>query len=699
MRMQRVLERPRSGESTRSRFVGERVAEGQPRKAPPAFASDASPPASVAGILFLQHAAGNSAVGQLVARQPTAADHKDAALEPAERAYARLAGVDRHEARAQVQFWAEGLSLDGKALKRTVDGLARLAHLKGEALYEGALQVPQGELEPYWALAASLPDKHRSLSIAIRSVRSLRHKLYWDLAPILRSDDAAASGLLAALPPTELEQLWTQVESDRGLPAILKTWLQGRVASGLREAASGESVEARVERDRGRAVGEKLERRVDVVAEKATFARRDVLRSIREAVGHVDATKGSLLEVAKLYADSHQHVLQRIQRAKAEAALEEEKMDAILGIAIGVGVGLSLGAAVPLAAGASHTTTVLLETAGEVYELAIGDAVKGGGGPQREPQQNEFEKAHPALKQVEAYKQCGDLYRTLALLAEQMEAIGQVSDLAAKTRPDARELAVAGFHRTLVIPELERRVGALEKVATGLETSVVRDIFAVTMTIEAASIAAAKAAKLVDQRRIETQIWIHWLASLTGDDAELPGQEPIKTTLNQLDIVAEDGEDSVIGWGVGWWHSDENSRTGVKKAEIYAAALDLVGHEGTLVEVIAPREFEARGDFEPRDKPGGGPLAEHRKKMIGTLGKVAVGPNKDRIYTVQVMGEMKASEPVVISGVIARNDTGLYVEGDDSQHYGLVLIARPKPRTGEEALAASSDDWEPTHAI
>ena len=696
----------------RAKRGGGVIPDGESGVAP---AQTASPPASESmvqgppiegassvadSILALQRSVGNVAVGNLVARQPTGAQAKervDPDVTSAARILAPVAGVDRHTAEEIVVFAATGLGLSPKALKSAAEGIARLSRLKGRPLYEGALQLSTSELEVYWSLAGG-NLKNARVERALRLVRDLRNKLYWDLGPILEADGEAESALFEALPATELERVWVDVESAGGMSADLKDRLKSKVGAGLRKDASGGSADAELERDRGRRAGEQLEQRVKGVGEEVRFARQDVLRLIREAVGHVDKTKGSLVEIAKLYADAHEQVVKTIEEAKAEAAIEERKMDMMLDIAIGVGVVMSLGAALPLAEGASEATHLLIETAGKITEVAIGDVVKGGGSAPAEPRASDFEKAHPDIKEVEAYKRCGELYRTLALLSGSMDPIGNVGDVVDTVRADARELAVAGVHRTMVIPELERKVRGLEGVGSGLK-GVVGNVRDVSLTTEAAAVGAERSAKLVDERRMWKQIWIHWLASLKGDDATLPGQEPIKSALNSLAIVAEDGEDTVIGWGVGLWHSDANSRTGVKKARVYAKALDLVGHEGRLVKVISSRVFEAVGDFEPRSTPGGGPLGEHTQNRMGTLGKVAVGSGKDDVYTVQVMDTADAGDSLTISGVIARDDKGLYVDGNDPADYGPVLIARRTPRSGEEAMKASKDDWEPSHAI
>ena len=379
-----------------------------------------------------------------------------------------------------------------------------------------------------------------------------------------------------------------------------------------------------------------------------------------------------------------------IKRAEAEAKLDKEKMDALLGIAIGVGVGLGLGVAVPLAHGASRATVAALDAVGEVYEQKVGDITKSGGSKAPAPKAGDWERADPQLKETEAYKKCAELYRELAMLTTQIENVSAVGDVGSDLKADARELASSGSHSRFVIPQLEQMVRQLEVAGGGLKP-VADQVFDIQATLHAEAEQAKREAKRADQYRMEKQIWIHWLGSRTGEEAELAGRAPVKGVLRAFGLVAEDGEDSSIGWGVGSWHSDDNSRTGAQKAAVYSQALSLAGHEGKITEGQAREIATSTPDPSARNVTFTG-------KRMGFVGKVTVAGAKAP-YGVVVTGPAKVDDAVVITGVVGREDRDLYPGGDDTGKLGVVLAARPKPRTADEAITALGDEARPASAI
>jgi hypothetical protein len=64
-----------------------------------------------------------------------------------------------------------------------------------------------------------------------------------------------------------------------------------------------------------------------------------------------------------------------------------------------------------------------------------------------------------------------------------------------------------------------------------------------------------------------------------------------------------------------------------------------------------------------------------------------------------VLGPAKPGDEIVVTGVVGREDRDLYPGGDDKAKLGIVLSARPKPKTAGEAIQAIGDDARPKSAI
>ena len=80
------------------------------------------------------------------------------------------------------------------------------------------------------------------------------------------------------------------------------------------------------------------------------------------------------------------------------------------------------------------------------------------------------------------------------------------------------------------------------------------------------------------------------------------------------------------------------------------------------------------------------------------MGKVSVAGSAD-VYGVVVTGPAKLGDAVIVTGVVGREDRELYPGGSDTGKLGIVLSARPKPRTAAEAVGALADDTRPASAI
>ena len=626
-------------------------------------------------------------LGEIVAAIEAAAAKVD--VEATAKLLAPVAGKSVKDMREELEI-AAGVGFKAADLKRLAPVVVRLSKIKwGAPLYEALLQQSTADLEALTVLAARLGDKHSRFATAVELVFWFRIETWVGFAQAAEKDYDATKLLLDTVPPTELETMWKGLEHS-GLDKRKIDELRGTTERAMHEATKGDSGRAFGERYRGQEAGKALEKRVDTVLEHTKFRRKDMVANIGRAVGHVDSTLRSLLDLADLYKKARGRVEDTIKRAEAEAKLDQEKMDFILGVAIGVGVGLGLGAAVPLAEGASRSVEAGLDAVGEVYEAGVGDIVKrttagpGGGAPAA----GDYARADPQVKQTEAYKRCGELYRQLASLAPRIEDVSAVADVGAKVKADARELATTGSHATLVIPELERMVATLERADEQMK-SAESEVFELEWTLSAQAEQAKREAARSDQLRMEKQIWIHWLGSRTEDEAELAGREPVKGTLKARGVVAEEDEDSSIGWGVGWYHSAENSRTGAKRAAAYSEALSLAGREGELIEGQA-RELSTR----TKDPSAGN--VTYASTRRGVVGKVKVD---GKTYGVEVIGLAAPGAPLIITGVVGREDRALYPGGEDKDNLGIVLSARPKPKTAQEAVSALGDDTDPEHAI
>ncbi len=669
---------------------------------PSRLPAPAAPAPAIAQVLHLQASVGNAAVARaMLLREPVAGATaaKDADLDATVKLLSRATGIGAAAIRERLETTVQA-GTSSAELKRLAPEVLRLGRMKtGRPLIEALLGFTDKEAETLIHLAYPLGPRYERLRSASELVMWFKSRTWWAFAGQYEHDPVVGDLLLDTLPPDELDQAYValgQTGPDKPSWTAPEDWadrqrrVQGRVKGAMKRATQGDSERAVAERRRGKEVGEALEKRVDSVLGQARSRRKAILADIDRGVEHVDSTLGSLIEVAGTYKKARDKVEEVIKRAEAEAKLDQEKMDALLGIAIAVGVGVGLGVAIPLAHGASRGAAAVLDAVGEVYEQKTGAVVKGGGDKTPAPKAGAWERADPQLKQTEAYKKCAELYRELALLGPQIEKVGEVGDVGADLKADARELAASGSHSRFVIPDLQHMVVRLEIAAAGLKP-VADQVADIRWTLHAEAEQAKREAKRADQRRMEKHIWIHWLGSRTGEEAELAGRAPVRGVLKAFGLLSEDDADSSIGWGVGDWHSDANSRTGAQKAAAYSRALSLAGQEGKLA------EGQMRDIATSTPDPSAGNVS-YTGRRTGFVGKVSVAGSAD-VYGVVVTGPAKPGDAVIVTGVVGREDRELYPGGSDTGKLGIVLSARPKPRTAAEAVGALADDTRPASAI
>ncbi|MDP5181577.1 hypothetical protein QOZ88_02920 [Blastococcus sp. BMG 814] len=295
---------------------------------------------------------------------------------------------------------------------------------------------------------------------------------------------------------------------------------------------------------------------------------------------------------ARVLAAGHEH------NALVDAATDA-LVGAVLGITLGATVALSLSRVFTLAPNAGFA----LQAAAEVrnglvatvmqtsLEAAGEAAVKASQAPgQDQPPEvgrARHERQHPTMQRVATYQQAADLYRRLATLAARAQRTMDVAALVSNLRADSRELAVTGTVARTGVEELEREVRDLDALI-GRHEEVARSVQELTRSVASARADAAVALAEIDERRLERDIWIVWMGSLTPEQAEVLDSTPVEDRLHDMGIMARRGYggaqsswQSTIGWSVGVYHSDAESREGVRLAREAATSLQMTGRAGT----------------------------------------------------------------------------------------------------------------------
>ncbi len=368
-------------------------------------------------------------------------------------------------------------------------------------------------------------------------------------------------------------------------------------AAGNRAVATALSVQRRPSAPAGQAApgrvrGQALEQRMTQAGDSSARMDRQLTNAIAVGIGQVDAMLRDLGAVADEYAKAYQSYEAVLAAGKAHAKAMDAMSDAVIGVLIGVGVGLSLGAAFPATAGARLAMNTAIEVRNGVSEVLVGKALDMVTAPRDQAASAEglaaFEQAHPAMQRLRAYQQAAQLYRELAVLGTRAQRLGDINALAAGLRADCRELALSGRHRSLTETQIESRVQLVERDVTARE-GVRAAIEKASTAIDDARVAASLARDDADPRKMEHDIWVHWMASLSGEEAEILGSDPIEERLASLGIMAKRGMtnarqygwQSTIGWGVGAWHGGDDSQEGVRLAGKGSKALRMVGQTGT----------------------------------------------------------------------------------------------------------------------
>ena len=357
-------------------------------------------------------------------------------------------------------------------------------------------------------------------------------------------------------------------------------------------------------------LGREYEARIDRVIGATAKRHQAVVRSIQAGVGHVDASVNALNAVADKYESAYERVQSTIKEGEGELAAQEAWAQAILGIAIGTGVGMALGAVTVFAKSASHGAElvgkVITEMSGETVEFGAAQGLNvlgpgGGGGGEAF-----LERMNPLLRRLEIYRQASAMYRELALLAPKLGALGALAKPASALKADSRELAVQGtLSGTRSVEQLKSQVEQLE-TAGAQAAAAERDVVQLLGKAAEAQVTSEREAKTQDERRLERQLWIGWMASLSGDkDIDVLRSGPVRDKLKYLGFLNRDrygGSD--IGWNVGALYTESESEWGIDIAKQVSMAITFIGREapitGTSKERLTPSTY---GTVEFKDMP------------------------------------------------------------------------------------------------
>lgn len=408
------------------------------------------------------------------------------------------------------------------------------------------------------------------------------------------------------------------------------------------------------------AAGAALEQRVDQVATTAREARERAAQTVDDGFKQVDATAAELEALTAVYKLAFERFELTLHTADAHARGAEQIKDLVLTLAIGAAVGASLGfalagvaAATPFQQALKTSSTVIVNWGGK--QAAKDPVARGPGVVARS---REFlAKADPNLMRIEAGQNLRKLDRGLAELLVVINQHARVADWCLDVKADARELASTGRHGKLTVEQLAERVATLEEA--GKAQSGLRDqVLLVAARVADAAQAAGAARKDADTTRLERQLWIHWMASLSGDDAQMVDEDPIEERLQDLGIAGDRGRSpvdrSMIGWYIGDWHGKADSKEGVRRAKPYADALRAVGivgvlHDAEVKGIATGVEYDWRG--EPRK-----PSREHayttgRIDLGGTPGDPSRPWARKDGWAVIVAGEAEDGDNVRVTGV------------------------------------------------
>lgn len=423
--------------------------------------------------------------------------------------------------------------------------------------------------------------------------------------PTPASKDRAADPTIARRAPGPTPggpgELPVPVDGRAGMTPQLVMALQGRAGNravvgelGRRGHAGVQRRPAPIQREPEAAPGNEavkaaaraLEVRCDRVTSQAQTRHTAVMDFVGDGLSDVDAARGELDGMMQLYDTAFERMSATLQQADEDLQLQDDAIDAVLGVAIGVAMGLGVGEIIVVAEGASLAARAGVEAVGEMGEWwaaqHVGDVSKAGRAAT--PSATTPGKGlRPEVQRLEIYQRLTDLYRTLAKVSLEARPFAGLLAASGRGKADCRELATSGREEgKLTLVQLGKQVAALEQMSNAQKQ--------VEITLADAKAPIARLQEdvrlAVDAKtasNLEHDMWIHWMGSLSREQAErVLDADVVEDRLTALGLQ---GGGSHIGYDPGVNTSAEDTFEGSRHAYWESVKLKLVGRRARISSV------------------------------------------------------------------------------------------------------------------
>jgi hypothetical protein len=336
-----------------------------------------------------------------------------------------------------------------------------------------------------------------------------------------------------------------------------------------------------------KAAARALEARCDKVTGQAETRHSAVMDFVKDGLADVDAARGELDGMMQLYDTAFERMSATLQEAGEALQLQDDAIDAVLGVAIGVAMGLGVGEIIVVAEGASLAARAGVEAVGEMGEWwaaqHVGDASKAGRAAT--PSATTPGKGlRPEVQRLEIYQRLTDLYRGLAKVSLEARPFAGLLAASGRGKADCRELATSGQEKgKLTLAQVGKQVGALEQMSNAqkqVETTLSEAKAPIARLQEDVRLAVdAKTAS-----DLEHDMWIHWMGSLSREQAErVLDADAVEERLEALGLQ---GQGSHIGYDPGAITSAEDTFEGTRHAYWESVKLKLVGRRARIHSVV-----------------------------------------------------------------------------------------------------------------
>jgi hypothetical protein len=273
----------------------------------------------------------------------------------------------------------------------------------------------------------------------------------------------------------------------------------------------------------------------------------------------VDKAKSKMVQFSADYESAYTSYAAVVGAAREEAQTQQAWIDALVGIAIGVGVGMLSGAIVPLAIGEAAAASlsigskILIEATGEVVEAG---AAFGGKRfnitPKVEGQDLQPGGIDPNLLNSDIWKTLSRMYQSILavqnvswslplLLGNTEYAMGQLRLIEAGGNADMSQAELTDLALTLI--HANQAMRALDQEID------------MRMSNLATSETQLDAALRYPRPELEQDIWIIWMASLPNAQSDILDLDEIEDRLHAIKVL---GETSRLDMDFGRWTSEED---------------------------------------------------------------------------------------------------------------------------------------------